>query len=216
MNQTPQEDEYFERLAFLGQTLGPFYLEDPQTGNAQEAFEAIAALDATQAAKDWPFAEEQAALQALLLMQEGLAPGLASDDLTWEYRRLFIGPNIKPTPPWGSVYTDKDCVFFGQSCLALRAWMRANGIERSTDEKTPEDHIGLLLLLMAWLANTRPELVDEFLQLHVLTWSSHFLKQLEEAAEQAFYKGLALLTKASLEGIQMEREIIVDYPKYYR
>ena len=67
-----------------------------------------------------------------------------------EYRRLFVGPAPKPAPPWGSVYTDRECVVFGESTLALRAWMRAQGIARLVDDKTPEDHIGLMLVLMAW------------------------------------------------------------------
>ena len=36
---------------------------------------------------------------------------------------------------------------FGETTLALRAWMRAHGVARATDEKTPEDHIGLMLAL---------------------------------------------------------------------
>ncbi len=33
-----------------------------------------------------------------------------------------------PAPPWGSVWLDKENVLFGDSTLALREWMRANGI----------------------------------------------------------------------------------------
>ena len=72
------------------------------------------------------------------------------------------------------------------------------------------------LVLLAWLAEERPELVDEFLCDHLLTWSSHFLEQLEEAAEQPFYEGLANLTRKSLEGLQEERELEVAYPRFYR
>ncbi|WP_417143225.1 Tat proofreading chaperone DmsD [Raoultibacter massiliensis] len=131
-------------------------------------------------------------------------------------RRLFVGPAKKPAPPWGSVYTDRECVVFGESTLALRRWMRENGIERTTDEKTPEDHIGLMLVLLAWLAANKPELIEPYLQDHVLTWSSHFLDQLAEAAEHPFYEGLALLAKESLEGLQRELDLEVAYPRYYR
>lgn len=129
---------------------------------------------------------------------------------------MFIGPAVKPAPPWGSVYTDRECVVFGKSTLELRAWMREQGIERLTDDKTPEDHIGLMLALMAWIAREKPEILDDFMRLHLLTWSSHFLGQLAEAAEQPFYEGLALLTKASLEGIQDELGLEVVYPRFYR
>ena len=205
-----------EAIAFVGETLGPFYLQDPVKGDAGPAFAAMAAIDADQAAAEWPFADEGEARAALGLMTGGLAGGAEADDLVWEYRRLFVGPAPKPAPPWGSVYTDRECVVFGASTLALRAWMRGRGIARLADDKTPEDHIGLMLVLMAWIARNQPEDLDEFLQEHLLTWSSHFLDQLIEAADQPFYEGLARLTKASLEGIQAELALDVVYPRFYR
>ena len=58
-------------------------------------------------------------------MREGLVAGADNEELVWEYRRLFVGPGHLPAPPWGSVYTDHECVIFGEATLALRAWMRA-------------------------------------------------------------------------------------------
>ena len=85
------------------------------------------------------------------------------------------------------------------------------------DDKDPDDHIGLLLLMMAWIARHRPELLVEFLREHVLTWSSHFLEKLENVAQHRFYCGLAVLARASLEGVQSELGIDVDYPvRYFR
>ncbi|MBC5583695.1 Tat proofreading chaperone DmsD [Eggerthella sp. NSJ-70] len=205
-----------EAVAFAGDTLAPFFLQDPRTGTAGPAFAAMAALDAGAAAAEWPFAEEGEARAALGLMTGGLAGGAEADDLVWEYRRLFVGPAPKPAPPWGSVYTDRECVVFGASTLALRAWMRGRGIARLADDKTPEDHIGLMLSLMAYLARNQPDDLDEFLQAHLLTWSSHFLDQLAEAAAHPFYEGLARLAKATLEGVQQVRGLDVTYPRFYR
>ena len=111
---------------------------------------------------------------------------------------------------------DRECVVFGESTLALRAWMRAQGIARLVDDKTPEDHIGLMLVLMAWIARNQPADLDDYLRLHLLPWSPHFLDELAEAAKQPFYEGLARLAKASLEGIQSERALDVAYPRFYR
>ena len=208
--------DVLEGIAFVGETLGPFFLQDPKTGEAGAAFQALAALDVDAAAAEWPFAGEAEARACLLLMKEGLAHGADDDDLVWEYRRLFVGPAPKPAPPWGSVYTDRECVVFGESTLALRAWMRAQGIARLVDDKTPEDHIGLMLVLMAWIARNQPADLDDYLRLHLLPWSSHFLDELAEAAKQPFYEGLARLAKASLEGIQSERALDVAYPRFYR
>ncbi|MCD8315894.1 MAG: molecular chaperone TorD family protein, partial [Eggerthellaceae bacterium] len=102
------------------------------------------------------------------------------------------------------------------STLRLRSWMREKGIAMHGPENEPEDHIGRMLLLMSWIAANRPDLLVEFLQGHLLIWSSHYLDELAEAAGCDFYHGLAMITKDSLEGIQKELGIQVEYPQYYR
>ena len=214
-----------EGVAFLGNTLAPFFLQDPRTGSAEAELAEVAALDAQAAGAEWPFVGEEEAARGLAMMVEGLAPSraageggafVADDDLTWEYRRLFIGPGAKPAPPWGSVYTDRECVVFGATTLELRAWMREHGVARIADEKTPEDHIGLMLALMAWLAQNQPADLNEFLGLHFLTWAGHFLDELADAAEHPFYEGLARLTRASLDGVQEALGLEVVTPRFYR
>lgn len=206
-------------IVLVGSTLGPFFLNDPEHEAERIApgLEAVAALEVEPAASEWPFVSDEAALAALTKMRDGLASGIDSDDLVWEYRRLFVGPAKKPAPPWGSVYTDKDMVVFGASTMELRNWMHRNGIEmRKGESDEPEDHIGTMLELLAWLAQEHPELVEEFLSQHLLTWSSHFLEQLSDAAQQPFYEGLADLARLSLEGMQDQLALEVDYPRYYR
>lgn len=213
---TEENQAELEAIAFVGDTLAPFFLQDPRTGTAGAAFQAVAALDVREAAQAWPFADTADAFRALKLMVSGLSDGCDGDELVWEYRRLFVGPAPKPAPPWGSVYTDRECVVFGASTLELRAWMRAHGVQRIADERTPEDHIGLMLSLMAYLARTQPDDMDDFLRLHLLTWSSHFLEELAEAAAHPFYEGLAVLTNATLEGVQQVRSLEVTLPRFYR
>lgn len=231
--------EFEERLAaaqavaFTGETLAPFFLQNPKTGSAGAMFAAMASLDVDAAADEWPFADPAQAREALSLMVEGLAPSMADgaacggegdgaalfradDALTDEYRRLFIGPAPKPAPPWGSVYTDRECVVFGESTLALRAWMRANGITRLSDERTPEDHIGLMLALLAHIARMHTSLIEEYLRDHLLTWAPHFLGQLSQAACHPFYRGLSDLTLATLLGMRETFSIDVVEPRFYR
>ena len=264
----PQE-AVMDQVAFLGETLGPLFLEDPGRDGASTpaALAAFAALDVRAAAQEWPFAQiaqgvwdtqgargvqaaqgaqgardvwgvqgarstrgVQAAQGAqstqdvrgvsevevaLELMHTGALAG-ADDALVWEYRRLFVGPAAKVAPPWGSVYTDRESVVFGESTLELRAWMRVHGIKRMGGEADPEDHIGLMLLLMAWIADNRPELLDEYLQLHLLTWADHFLEGVVKSTKHAFYEGLARLSRASLEGLRLARGLQVAYPRFYR
>lgn len=211
------DEESRQAIAFVCQTLAPFFLDDPEHDKAavMPSFEAFAALDVVSAGSEWPFVEDAAARSALQLMKEGAASDRFEENV-WEYRRLFVGPGKKPAPPWGSVYTDRECVVFGATCLDLRAWMRENGIERLSEEREPEDHVGLLLLLVAWVAERKPELTEDLLRLHLLPWSSHMLEQIESAANEPFYEGLASLTRLSLEGIQAEFDIDVVYPRFYR
>ena len=208
--------EELEAVAFAGSALAPFFLEDPRTGDATAAFEAIAALDVDEAADAWPFAAPDDAREGLGLMREGLGKGIDDEDLMWEYRRQFVGPAARPAPPWGSVYTDREGVIFGESTLALRSWMRENGIERTTDERTPEDHIGLMLAMMAFVAQENPDLLDEYLSDHFLTWAPHYLDALEEATTHPFYEGLARLTRATLVGIRDARGLTIVEPRFYR
>lgn len=203
-----------EQVAFIGDVLAPFFLQDPLTGTAGPSFAAMAALDPTAAAAEWPFVTAAVAEGPLALMARGASE--TPVDLAHEYRRLFVGPAHKAAPPWGSVYTDRECVMFGESTLELRRWMREHGLVAPEGTRTPEDHIGLLLGLMAQLAAEMPDTLDDFLARHLLTWSHHFLTLMAQEAQHPFYQGLAQLTDASLEGIQASRGIQVTYPRFYR
>ena len=214
-HETKSKDAVLDGIAFVGEALAPFFLQDPRTGDAGPAFQAFAELDPQAAAAEWPFVSEDDARRMLSGMVDGLSRG-CDDDLVWEYRRLFVGPAPKPAPPWGSVYTDRECVVFGASTLELRAWMRAHGVERTADDRAPEDHIGLMLALMAYLARNQPDDLDEYLRLHLLTWAPHFLDILADAASHPFYQGLAMLAKTSLEGIRQALRLEVAYPRFYR
>lgn len=210
-----EQADQMATVAFAGASLAPFFLNDPRTGDAADAFAAMAELDVAAAAAEWPFVDEATAADALALMREGLAAGADNENLVWEYRRLFVGPGHLPAPPWGSVYTDRECVVFGEATLALRAWMRRVGVARTADERTPEDHIGLMLALLSYLAEERPDLVDEYLRDHLLTWALHYLEALEAAADHPFYQGLAALTRSTLLGLQAARGLEVTLPHFY-
>ena len=211
--------EVVQGIAFVGRSLGPFYRYDPRRefDVIGPSYDAIAQLDARAAASEWPFADPDTAFRALCLMQEGLEDDFDENAIAWEYRRLFVGPGHKAAPPWGSVYTDKDGVMFGGTWVALREWMSANGLAVEEGEsREPEDHIGLMLELMAWLADNRPELGEDFLALHLLPWAGHFTEVLEEAAQHPFFEALAVLTRTSLDGIQAALGLQVESPRFYR
>lgn len=212
-------EEMANQVAFIGESLGPLFTHDPKLeGSAiRSLLEAFVQMDAQEAGKEWPFVEDQKAAVCIHEMQEGLAPGFEDQALYWEYRRLFVGPQKKAAPPWGSVYMDREQVIFGSTTMRLHDWMRRNGIgvKKGTSDE-PEDHLGTLLLMMAYIARNKPEVLIEYLQLHVLTWSSHFLELMQNETRHPFYHGLASLARLSLEGMQETLQIEVVYPRYYR
>lgn len=217
--QAPREPEgdaeVLETIAFVGTALAPFYLEDPLAEGGTASIGAMAALDPAQAADAWPLAESEEARAALELMCAGAREDAGA--LAQEYRRLFVGPTHKAAPPWGSVYTDRECVVFGASTLELREWMRARHLAAPNGTHTPEDHVGLMLALMAQLARqSRSAELDELLCRHLLTWVPHFCNVLERQAALPLYRGLARLTRASLAGIQRARGLSVVTPRFYR
>lgn len=208
-------EQAHEAIVFVGETLGPLFLHEPDSEEAAPFYQALRATDAQAAAIAWPFTAEKDACEAFALLHEGLADGV-SEPLADEFRRLFVGPARKAAPPWGSVYTDRDCVMHGASTLSLRQWMRGHGISIALDDGAPEDHVGLMLLLMAWLARSRPELLPEYLEWHLLPWVPHFLGVVQVTTVHPFFQGLAQLTAATLAGIQDELVLDVVVPRFYR
>ncbi|MCS6037733.1 molecular chaperone TorD family protein [Klebsiella pneumoniae subsp. pneumoniae] len=92
------------------------------------------------------------------------------------WQRLFIGPWALPAPPWGSVWLDKESVLFGDSTLALRQWMRENGIALEADGNEPEDHFGTVLPGGMVVRNGAGCVVQlQLLARHLLPWSGRFL-----------------------------------------
>lgn len=224
------DDATLEGVALVGLTLGPLFACDPvlDRDRVGALYVTLSASDAHELAEDWPFVDRDEAYDALSKLVDGAArfedtlavdgeslaavPALAS-----EYRRLFVGPAKKAAAPWGSVYTDKDQVVFGASTLALRAWMRESGIElRQSGGEEPEDHIGMMLELMAWIAGNRPELLEDYLAIHLLTWAPHFLTLMQAATTSDFFNGLAALTRTSLLGIKNALALEVVEPRFYR
>lgn len=224
------DEKTLEGIAFAGRTLGPLFRYDPllDREKVEALYVALARSNATALCEEWPFVTPDEALDPITAMvgsarrfedelavdNESLA---ATSSLAAEYRRLFVGPAKKAAAPWGSVYTDRDQVVFGLSTLELREWLRKNGIEvRRGKSEEPEDHIGTMLELMAWLAENRSELLDEYLRLHLLTWAPHFLTLMQGATTSDFFAGIAELTRMTLLGIQDALSLDVIEPRFYR
>lgn len=183
-----------ESISLTGKILGAVLFYPPDSREVQPL---IALLESSEWAPLWPCATEDAKVQVTEYFSQ---IDQAQESLTDAYQRLFVGPYALPAPPWGSVYLDKESVVFGDSTLVLRQWMRENGIEPHLTQAEPEDHIGLLLMMSAWLAENSPALLNEFLTMHLLPWSGRYLELLRQKADHPFYVGVAVLAESTLLG----------------
>lgn len=209
------ETRDFEAASAALDLLGTLFASDPKLDvEAAGVLDSLVDMDIDSVAADWPFVDAQACLPLLRGLQEGAAGD--QDELAKEYRRLFVGPNALQAPPYGSVYTDPDQVLFGASTLALRGWLDQVGIGVKNDEVAPEDHIGTMLSLAAWIMRVKPAVLEEYLAKHLMTWVPHYLGELKEAAGEGFYCNLAKLAELTLTGARERFGLDVKEPRFYR
>ncbi|MEQ5111101.1 Tat proofreading chaperone DmsD [Providencia vermicola] len=201
--------QFLEHVAVTGRVLGSLFYFAPDSENNAEL---IAILREPTWHEEWPFS-----LASLNEINALFADSTKQNEpLDEAWQRLFIGPYALPAPPWGSVWLDKENIIFGDSTVELRQWMRSKGIEPATTQKEPEDHIGLILMLAAWLAEQdRRNDFEELLAWHLLPWSAHFLDVFATQANSNFYRGLAMLTQETLSGIQKQLSLPVMQKNVY-
>ncbi|WP_426713171.1 Tat proofreading chaperone DmsD [Cronobacter muytjensii] len=170
--------------------LGALFYYSPDAPQARGIVDALRAPGWEQ---EWPWAFDAA------LTAGFRASDAEGETLAQAWQRLFIGPHALPAPPWGSVWLDRESVLFGDSTQALQRWLCENAIAFATPPQEPADHIGLLLLLAAWLAGERKTReLEELLAWHLLPFAPRFLEVFCAQARHPFYVALGELTRATL------------------
>ena len=99
---------------------------------------------------------------------------------------------------------------------AIRDFLKRHQIAFQAQQDEPEDHIGLMLMLAAYLSETRPHLLVEFLSQHLLTWAPHFFTKLANVENHPFYQGLAKLTLITLDDWKQKLNLSVPDVRFYR
>lgn len=195
-------------FSMAARVLGALFYYAPESS---EATPLVHALTTEGWQEQWPLS------QTLLTPLVTSFQAECDESLSEAWQRLFVGPWALPSPPWGSVWLDRESVLFGDSTLALRQWMRDNGIQFEMQQNEPEDHFGSLLLLAAWLAeNGRHTECEQLLAWHLLPWSSRFLEVFIENANHPFYQTLGELAQHTLATWQSQLLIPVAVKPLFR
>ena len=174
----------------------------------------------------WPVRSTSAAIMAGLQNTMrylcGFGPG-SLPALRDDFAALFVGPGPLRAAPWGSVYLDREQLTHGASTLALRRFFKDHGLNISTGQNEPEDHIGLLFAVISWmcgredLPGTSAETVlAELLREHVLPWSGRFLEIMQKEALTDWYRGVAQLARGTLEDLAGDLSVRGRVTRLYR
>lgn len=118
-----------------------------------------------------------------------------------EFFALFIGVGRGELLPYASYYLTG---FLNERPLArVRDDFVALGIERDESMSEPEDHLAILLEVMAGLAAGRieaePGMQSGFFARHIEPWAGRFFVDLEGAKAGRFYRAVGGLGRAFIE-----------------
>jgi TorA maturation chaperone TorD len=129
------------------------------------------------------------------------ASRVTSAQVEREFFNLFIGLGRGELLPYGSYYQTG---FLHERPLArLREDLAALGIARAADQVEPEDHVAILLEIMAGLADGRfgaPKGADrDLFEKHLAPWAGRFFADLEQAEAADFYRRIGTLGRVFVD-----------------
>lgn len=158
--------------------------------------------------ESWPqMAETGIHNSAIALMQASLEQE-SDDQIERDYYQLFIGPGDMQAYPWGSVYTDRENLLFGNTTQAWMAFLKRWQVSIELDEHQPQDHLGIILGVMGQLLeNDQQRAVNELLTEHLMPWAPRLLECIETHANTGFYRGAGQLTAQLLQRLMSDREL---------
>lgn len=127
----------------------------------------------------------------------------ALKQLQAEYVRLFVNaPGGVPAPPYASIYIRNKGILMQQGYEQAMAFYGRAGLE-PTESSECEDHIGHELAFIGHLLDhDQFEVLDEFLDAHVMMWYPLFLQHLLAADPGFFYLILGQVTELCIDHLK--------------
>ncbi len=114
------------------------------------------------------------------------------DALQAEHQRLFSMQETMPAPPWSSMYLDKESILFGQANKDYCEFVEHCGLGLREAASDPEDHIGLMLIVLGMLIDDEQEQhVKEMIGEYLATWSNFYFARLKAESQESAYAELA-------------------------
>ena len=125
-------------------------------------------------------------------------------DLAVEHAALFIGPFELPSPPYGSVYLEKNNRLMGDTTMEVKKIYAEAGLKLEVQE--PPDHISFELEFIYYLFTLEKEVSDEgdnekarslanlrrdFQGVYLASWVPRFCEKIRTATKEIFYRNLA-------------------------
>ncbi len=174
---------------------------------------------------EWPVAEDQKSIsKGLKILQDFCSQyqSVKIESLQRDYTQLFIGLEKILAPPYASVYLSENHLLYEQPVLDVRQFYKKFGLSVNPMNKVPDDHIGFELYCLSFLLENAVQAAEqndmrkfdgyqaalrEFLSNHLNTWLPSFLPLVEEKAETAYYRGVALLTFGFVESLSHSLDI---------
>lgn len=139
-----------------------------------------------------PIAEVSRALDAFKFCDK--------DELQTEYERLFTMQESMPAPPWSSMYLDKESILFGQANKSYCDFIEHCGLGLRENANDPEDHIGLMLIVLGMLIDDgQDQHVKELIGEYLASWSSFYFARLKAVNSDSAYSQLAVEVANLLE-----------------
>lgn len=125
-----------------------------------------------------------------------------------DFNQLFLTPGCKFTPPWGSVYCNRNNEIFDEFTMEVCNYYKRNGLSLDTGTNEPEDHIGLMFAFVFYLFSQAEhnkekfyKIINDFTKNYILTWSERFLTLMEKNVATEYYRCVATLAKYLLTEI---------------